>query len=188
MRNIRGEPNHEPLVLIGHSYGADDVIRIAHELNEDQITVDLLVTLDPVTPPTIPPNVKRCVNIYQSNGAWDTLPWLHGVPVEASDKSSTVLANYNVKSDRKDLYEPNVDHFNIEKKKKVHDEVIRHVLVSCPPREQWVMRNIKPMDTTGCPRPRREPGKRPTAADVVYDGYAGVGGGIQHAKLIACPV
>jgi pimeloyl-ACP methyl ester carboxylesterase len=140
-KRYASEPNHEPIVLIGHSYGADDVVRIARELSRDNITVDLLVTLDPVTPPTIPSNVKRCVNIYQSNGAWDTLPWLRGVPVVTPQGSSTVLANYNVRADRKDLYEAGVDHFNIEKKKKVQDEVIRHVLVTCPPREQWVMRN-----------------------------------------------
>ena len=137
-------PQSEPLVLIGHSYGADDVVRIARELNRDNITVDLLVTLDPVTPPQIPSNVKRCVNIYQSNGAWDNLPWLRGVPVEAPKNSPTVLANYNVRTDRQDLYEPGVDHFNIEKKQKVHAEVLRHVLTICPPREQWAVRKASP--------------------------------------------
>src|SRR5687767_8719344 len=39
----------EPLVLIGHSYGADDVVRIARELDKANVPVDLLVTLDPVT-------------------------------------------------------------------------------------------------------------------------------------------
>jgi hypothetical protein len=138
-------PQSEPLVLIGHSYGADDVVRIARELKRDNITVDLLVTLDPVTPPQIPTNVKRCINIYQSNGVWDNLPWLRGVPVQASKNSPTVLANYNVRTDRPDLYDADVDHFNIEKKRKVHAEVLRHVLTICPPREQWVMRNAPPM-------------------------------------------
>jgi len=133
-------PQSEPLVLIGHSYGADDVVRIARELSRDNITVDLLVTLDPVTPPTIPSNVKRCVNLYQSNGVWDTLPWLRGVPVEAPKNSPTLLANYNIRVDRTDLYEPGLDHFNIEKKKKVHQEIIKHVLTTCPPRNEWAMR------------------------------------------------
>ncbi|MBC8105071.1 MAG: hypothetical protein H7Z14_00650 [Anaerolineae bacterium] len=135
-------PNSEPLVLIGHSYGADDVVRIARELKRDNITVDLLVTLDPVTPPTIPSNVKRCINIYQSNGVWDTLPWLRGVPVEASKNANTELANYNIRVDRTDLFEPGLDHFNIEKKKKVHGEVIKYVLTACPPRNEWAMRTM----------------------------------------------
>jgi hypothetical protein len=53
------------------------------------------------------------------------------VPVEAPKNSPTVLANYNVRTDRQDLYEPGVDHFNIEKKQKVHAEVLRHVLTIC---------------------------------------------------------
>lgn len=143
-KKYSGAPNSEPLVLIGHSYGADDVVRIARELKRDNISVDLLVTLDPVTPPTIPSNVKRCINIYQSNGMWDTLPWLRGVPVESSKNAQTELANYNIRVDRTDLLEPGVDHFNIEKKKKVHQEVIKYVLTTCPPRNEWAMRTPPP--------------------------------------------
>jgi hypothetical protein len=130
-------PQSEPLVLIGHSYGADDVVRIARELNRDNITVDLLVTLDPVTPPSVPPNVKHCVNIYQSNGLWDRLPWLRGVPLETEQDGATALANYNIRTDRTDLLEPGVDHFNIEKKRKIQDEVLRLVAITCPPRSAW---------------------------------------------------
>src|SRR5690606_38132363 len=46
-----GRRDAEPLVLIGHSYGADNVLRIARELEAANIQVDLLVTFDPVTPP-----------------------------------------------------------------------------------------------------------------------------------------
>ena len=140
-RQYREVPNHEPIVLIGHSYGADDVIRIARELKRDDIQVDLLVTLDPVTPPQIPTNVKRCVNVYQSNGVWDRLPWLRGVRVEKPQGSATEIANFDIRVDRTDLLEPGVDHFNIEKKPKVHREVINHVLAACPTRSQWALRS-----------------------------------------------
>ena len=40
----------QPLVLVGFSYGADDVILIARRLAEHGRPVDLLVTIDPVTP------------------------------------------------------------------------------------------------------------------------------------------
>src|SRR6185436_16268272 len=49
----------EPLVLLGHSYGADDMIRVAERLKSENVTVDLLVLIDPVTPPAVPTNVKR---------------------------------------------------------------------------------------------------------------------------------
>lgn len=131
-----GATNAEPLVLVGHSYGADDVINIARVLNRDHITVDLLVTLDPVTPRTVPPNVRKCINLYQSNGFWDNLPWLRGVPVQAEKPELGLpeLTNANVRVDRTDLLEPGLDHFNIEKKPKIQREVISQVLATCPAR------------------------------------------------------
>lgn len=133
----RQNAQHEPLVLIGHSYGADDAIRVARMLNRDNIAVDLLITLDPVTPPKIPPNVRRCVNIYQSNGMWDTMPWFRGVAVQADSPQTTQLANYDIRRNRTDLLEDDVDHFNIEKKQKIHAEIVKTVLEACPPRSVW---------------------------------------------------
>lgn len=144
----RKQPNAEPLVLIGHSYGADDVLRVARELKKDNIPVALVVTLDAVTPIDVPSNVKRCVNIYQSNGVWDTMPWLRGVPVKPESTTTTELANYNIRVDRTDLLEPGTDHFNIEKKAKVHDEVVKQVLAACPTREQWSMTRGSPTVST----------------------------------------
>lgn len=134
----RNEADHEPLVLVGHSYGADDVIRIARELNKDNIRVDLLVTLDPVTPPKVPANVVTAVNLYQSNGIWDTMPWLRGVPVTADEPGPQRLAQWDIRTERTELLDENTDHFNIEKKPRIHDEVVKHVLEACPPRPQWL--------------------------------------------------
>jgi hypothetical protein len=128
----------EPLILIGHSFGADDVLHVAQELAAANVTVDLVVTLDPVNPPEVPPNVKRCVNLYQSNGAWDKVPAFRGVPLKLAEGSKTELVNADVKKDRTDLLEPGTDHFNIEKKGKIHEEVLKQVLATCPPRPQWV--------------------------------------------------
>ena len=133
-----GAKDYEPLVLIGHSYGADDIVRIARQLEAKHITVDLLVTLDPVTPPRVPSNVKRCYNLYQSNGVFDALPFFRGVPLKTDKPETGVdLVNADVKSNRKDLLEPNTNHFNIEKKEKIHAEILKQVLATCPPREQW---------------------------------------------------
>jgi len=138
-QEYRRDPNHEPLILIGHSYGADDAIRVARELKKDRIQVDLLVTLDPVTPPPVPDNVKRCVNIYQSNGLWDLMPWLRGVPLVAESDRSTQLVNCDVRTNRRDLLDRDIDHFNIEKKPRIHNEVIASAMSVCPPREVYLM-------------------------------------------------
>lgn len=47
---IKRGKGHGPIILVGFSYGADDVIEISHRLGERGVGVDLLVTIDPVTP------------------------------------------------------------------------------------------------------------------------------------------
>jgi pimeloyl-ACP methyl ester carboxylesterase len=132
----RNDPNHEPLILIGHSWGADDTLRVSQELQKDNIPVDLVITLDPVTPPLIPTNVKRVINIYQSHGLWDTIPAWRGIPLQAESTVATALTNSNVRVDRTDLLEPDTDHGNIEKNVKIHAEILRDVLQYCPPRDE----------------------------------------------------
>jgi hypothetical protein len=111
---------HSPLVLIGFSYGADDVILISRRLDQAHLPVDLLITIDPVTPSNIPPNVKRCINYYEPNGFWDLFPWLRGVPV-ACDPGVTA-ENINIRA-RKDLNEPDTSHAKIAGNPKIHREI-----------------------------------------------------------------
>jgi pimeloyl-ACP methyl ester carboxylesterase len=136
-------PDHEPLVLIGHSYGADDVLRIARELEAQKITVDVLVTCDPVTPPPVPGNIKRLYNYYKSNGKWDTLPWLRGIPLHIDNGSPVQLSNFDLADNRRDLLEKNTNHFNIEKNPRLHEDIIRRLVEICPPRSVWTARNGK---------------------------------------------
>jgi pimeloyl-ACP methyl ester carboxylesterase len=137
-QRFKGHPEAEPLVLIGHSYGADDVLRIAQKLDTANVPVTLLITLDPVTPPAVPKNVRLCVNLYQSNGVWDNLPWLRGIPLAQAPGSNGALYNANIRTERTDLLDPDVNHFNIEKKQKIHEEVLRLLLAVCPPRPEWI--------------------------------------------------
>ena len=72
----RRDPS-SPLILIGFSYGADDAIEIARRLQDAGKSVNLLITIDPVTPPPVPPNVRLCYDYFQTNGVWDSVfPWL----------------------------------------------------------------------------------------------------------------
>ena len=131
----------EPLVLVGHSWGADHILEIAHRLDRAHIPVALILTIDPVTPPLVPSNVKACENLYQSNGIFDALPLFRGVPLKAAD-SSTTLVNYNLHDaalakTEPALYEPSVGHFSIEKQQAVHAEIIKQILAVCPTRQRW---------------------------------------------------
>jgi len=118
----------QPLVLIGFSYGADDVVAIARELHRP---VDLLMAIDPVTPDAVPANVVRCVNFYQSNGPMDMLPWLRGIPLAREGTSSQPLQNIDIRQ-RPDLLEPNTSHATIAANRKVHAAMIELVRATCP--------------------------------------------------------
>ncbi|HEV8377805.1 MAG TPA: hypothetical protein VGP99_03065 [Tepidisphaeraceae bacterium] len=134
-QKYENNPNHEPLIIIGHSYGADDALKMARKLQQHNITIDLIITLDPVTPPKVPTNVRLCYNIYQP-GFLDMLPFFRGVKLEAERDGN--LQNVNIRGERRDLLEPNTDHFNIEKNRRIHEEIVRKVKEFCPPRGAWV--------------------------------------------------
>lgn len=75
-------PQHEPVVMIGHSQGANNLILSAIELEKRGIAVDLLVTLCPVGKWYFPTNVHRAMNFY--TGTW-------GNYVPAADPTQTLL-------------------------------------------------------------------------------------------------
>ena len=135
----------EPVVLVGHSYGADNIVRIAQRLKDKDVKIDLLITLDPVTPPKVPANVKQVVNLYQSNGVFDAMPWLRGIPLEAEKPNTVALLNENIRTDRTDLLENGLNHFNIEKQAKVHAEVIKQIQRVCVTRQVWAMGHLPPI-------------------------------------------
>lgn len=157
IKKYENQPNHEPIVIIGHSYGADDAILVARKLAEKNIKVDLVVTLDPVTPRKAPGNIQLAYNLYQSS-AMDGLPFLRGIPLTADQPGPTVLKNQNIRKDRKDLLDSNLDHFNIEKKDKVHSDVLAQVLNVCQPRAQWLAtRSATPAPVAIAATPAKKP-------------------------------
>lgn len=123
----------EPLVLIGHSVGAEDVITIARKLQPHGIEVDLMICLDATNPAKVPANVKQCVNYYQPS-IMDYLPVLRGLALKADADFHGDLQNLNVKKERRDLLEWDTNHFNIDKDKKIHADILRRLEVLCPSR------------------------------------------------------
>ncbi len=111
-----------PTVLVGFSYGADDVIDIARRLAEHGRSVELLITIDPVTPDAVPANVRRCVNFYEPNGFRDVFPFLRGVPVHA-DLGGLEPENVNVR-ERAELVEPGTSHATIAGNEKIDQAIV----------------------------------------------------------------
>lgn len=116
------------LIISGHSYGADDSIRLARALDQQGVAVDALVLVDPTTPPKIPANVRRCVNIYRSQPATDWMPWLRGVPVEGEDQSTLVInRDLRASETHEDLLNE-VNHFNIEDNPAIQEMVVAEIV------------------------------------------------------------
>ena len=102
-----------PVVLAGHSQGANNVIDMARLLKSQNIQVDLLITLAPFNQDAVPSNVMRAVNYYQSPG------W--GAPLGAVAGFRGSLNNVNLGSDS------SVSHITIDKSDRVQADMLRQI-------------------------------------------------------------
>jgi pimeloyl-ACP methyl ester carboxylesterase len=102
----------DPIILIGHSLGADAVMEMAAYLNRKGIPVALVVPFDGTGSFLTPANVGRLVNLTQRKYAYMRPgPGFHGS-----------LANVDVSGD------PNIDHISIDKSPRLHARAISEVL------------------------------------------------------------
>jgi len=114
--------NSGPLVLIGHSQGANNVIDMARLLQRENIPVELLVTLAPAGQDPIPGNVVRAINYYNSPG------W--GAPVTADAGYRGKLTNINLGGDI------GISHMAIDKNPRIQAEIERAILAVPQPQAQ----------------------------------------------------
>jgi hypothetical protein len=104
----------DPLVLVGHSQGANNVIDMARALEPSRVNVDLLVTLSSVMQNRVPANVIKAINYYQAPG------W--GQAIEADPGFHGKLVNVNLAND------PTVTHITIDKNSKVQAQIIQEIM------------------------------------------------------------
>jgi hypothetical protein len=123
-----------PLVLVGHSIGCDDQIRVAKLLNRGNVPVDLIILIDANAPPLLPPNVRRCVNIFKSHPGLDAVPIFRGIKVRAADPGRTHVENVNLRTADVGFDTTVIDHFNITKIKGIQDMVLAEIAKTCPPK------------------------------------------------------
>lgn len=112
-----------PVVLVGHSLGADAVYPLAERLAQAKISVPLIVSFDPVHYETVPANVSKAINYYLSS---------RGLAVQPGAGFRGSLANLDLEG------RGNLSHTTIEKSPQLHAEVIAKVmaLTSRPPRSK----------------------------------------------------
>jgi len=106
-----------PIIIIGHSYGADAAVAMAAEMNKLGAPVALLVLYGPTVEPLyIPSNVRAVMNYYQtSNAAWRA----RAVPGPGFRGS---INNINLDKDQ------DVTHFNIEKLERLQNQALTRIV------------------------------------------------------------
>jgi alpha-beta hydrolase superfamily lysophospholipase len=101
-----------PIILIGHSLGADAVMEMAAYLGRKGVPVALVVPFDGTQSFAASDNVARVLNLTQRDYAYMRRgPGFHGT-----------LSNIDVSSD------PSIDHINIDKSPRLHARVVSEVL------------------------------------------------------------
>ncbi|HEY2534946.1 MAG TPA: LysM peptidoglycan-binding domain-containing protein [Xanthobacteraceae bacterium] len=114
IRDYRRDP--QPIILIGHSLGADDALAFAERLNAVDIPVSLLVTYDPsTTADNVPANVERYINIYQAHGL------VGGGNVVQARGFHGQFASYNLTEHSE------IIHINIEKAERIQEQLVAKI-------------------------------------------------------------
>ena len=117
--NYYKQKNPGPIILVGHSLGANEQIKVARNLNKLGIPVALLVTVDAVSQTIVPPNVKQALNVYKPG----FVPMFSGLRLRAVDPQKTQIDNVNVTT----LPGMRVNHFTIDKDKVVQEMILERI-------------------------------------------------------------
>ena len=104
-----------PVILMGHSFGADSTLLLAAEIGKHAIPVALIVNFDAVTQISVPANVVHIVNFYESHD--------NGLALHAARGFHGRLDNIDVVK-----FDPTIGHLNIEKSQRLHARAIADVL------------------------------------------------------------
>ena len=148
-----------PIILIGHSLGADAAVEMADYLGDKGIPVALLVPFDATQSFPVPGNVSRVVNFTQRDYAY----------MRPGPGFRGSLNNVDLSSDR------NIDHLNIDKSPELHSRVLSEVLAVAEGRRIAAPNRTKPI-STGAPAP--------SGVEVPATGPVGEG----QAKIAAPPM
>ena len=115
-RRYRTDKNALPVILIGHSFGADATLRLAAELAKHNIPVALVVEFDVVSKKIrVPANVRHVVNFYESKG--------NGLALRGAPGFRGRLQNIDLSRT-----DPSIGHLNIEQSDRLHARAIAEVL------------------------------------------------------------
>ena len=144
-----------PIIIIGHSLGADAVMEMSAYLGAKGVPVALAVPFDGTQSFAASGNIQRVLNLTQRSYAY----------MRKGPSFKGTLVNFDVSSD------PSIDHLNIDKSPRLHAKVIGEVLSvvgshrgmpgATVPRPTRVNSPTSPGNETGAPM---APAPKPEAA------------------------
>jgi pimeloyl-ACP methyl ester carboxylesterase len=102
------------IILVGHSLGGGAALAMATELNRASVPVALVVPIDPVGAIAAPPNVRRVINFYVSDGMGSAIARTAGFRGH--------LRNLDFKG------RADGGHMAIQRSERVHQQIIGYVL------------------------------------------------------------
>lgn len=105
----------KPVIIIGHSLGADSAVLIANALKTKGIQVDLIVSYAATGRMTVPSNVRNVLNFYFKSGGW-------GYAFSGESDFKGTLNNQDMSG------KPGIGHFNIDDNEVLRGQVVRSVL------------------------------------------------------------
>jgi thioesterase domain-containing protein len=105
----------KPVVLVGHSLGANAVIQIAKLLKRERITVQYMAIFAATGPDPVPSNVRRVDNFYFATNGW-------GEPLTGAKGFSGTLSNRDYST------ADGIGHFNIDKQPEIQREVLAKIV------------------------------------------------------------
>jgi predicted alpha/beta-hydrolase family hydrolase len=107
----------QPIVLIGHSMGGRCALQFSEKLQEEGISVSLVVTIDPAhLSPDVPANVERFINIFLSKTV------LGGGDIKAVAGFPGHYASYDL------ARHDDVFHITIDKMDAVHQQIVAKIM------------------------------------------------------------
>ena len=105
----------KPIVLVGHSWGANALIRIAESLKKKRLRVNYAATFAATAPDPVPKNIRKLTNYYFKSDGW-------GKPIIRKKGFRGILKNIDV-SKYKEIH-----HFNIEKQRRLQNQVLKNII------------------------------------------------------------
>ncbi|RTL90152.1 hypothetical protein EJV44_21750 [Ancylobacter aquaticus] len=155
-----GKRRPSPVIIIGHSLGADAAVTMGNRVTAAGVPVPLVVTFDPVTAMTASPKIGKVVNYYQAGGSGKAVS---GKRVENIDLTGS----------------GELSHFNIDKAAELHNKVIGMI--------QRPARQTRPRAVAATPTPKPVSAADDAAAAPAATPAAGPAGAAPSAAPATAP-